>query len=59
MKGMTMEWQNPGPAAKIARLIGAEPYLSADENDAVLLADFAERNAGVLEWHGLGGKVVK
>jgi hypothetical protein len=46
-------------AAAIARLIGAEPYLSADENDAVLLADFAERNAGVLEWHGLGGKVVK
>lgn len=46
-------------AAAIARLIGAEPYLSADENDAVLLCDFAERNAGVLEWHGLGGKVVK
>ena len=46
-------------AAKIAQMIGAEPHLSADENDAVLLADFAERNAGALEWHGKGGKVVK
>ncbi len=45
-------------AAAIARLIGA-PYLSADENDAILMCDFAERNAEYLTWHTRGGVVVK
>lgn len=46
-------------AAAIARLIGAEQYLSADENDAILMCDFAERNAEYLTWHTRGGVAVK
>jgi len=46
-------------AAKMVRLMGAGPYKTTDENDAVILCDYATHNAPLLEWHGKGGRAVK